>query len=60
MLFRSGESSVSLFIKANCREEDIFQVQRDLNREFKLLFDANNINIPFPQVVINERKDEKK
>ncbi len=55
-----GESSVSLFIKANCREEDIFQVQRDLNREFKLLFDANNINIPFPQVVINERKDEKK
>ena len=25
-----------------------------LNRELKLLFDANNISIPFPQVVVNE------
>lgn len=51
-----GASSVTLFIKADCHEEDIFQIQRDLNREFKLLFDENGINIPFPQIVVNERK----
>ena len=29
-------------------------MERDLNREFKLLFDKNNINIPFPQVTVNK------
>lgn len=47
-------SSVDLLFVANCKEEDIFQVQRDLNRAFKLLFDENNVNIPFPQVVLNQ------
>ena len=28
-------------------------MERDLNRQFKLLFDKNNINIPFPQIVVN-------
>ena len=37
-----------------CEENDRFQVERDLNRAFKLLFDKNNINIPFPQVVVNQ------
>ena len=49
-----GESSVDLLFMANCKEEDIYIVQRAMNRELKLLFDANNINIPFPQVVVNE------
>lgn len=47
-------SSVDLLFVAKCKEEDIFQVQRDLNREFKLLFDEHGINIPFPQVVLNQ------
>ncbi|HIX46288.1 MAG TPA: hypothetical protein H9737_01185 [Candidatus Borkfalkia faecigallinarum] len=47
-------SSVDLLFIAKCREEDIFQVQRDMNRELKLLFDANDIGIPFPQVVVNQ------
>lgn len=47
-------SSVDLLLVATCKEEDIYQVQRDLNREFKLLFDKHNVNIPFPQIVINE------
>lgn len=46
-------SSVDLLFVAKCKEEDIYQVQRDLNRELKLMFDDNNINIPFPQVVVN-------
>lgn len=47
-------SSVDLLFLANCKEEDIFQVQRDMNREIKILFDDNGINIPFPQVVLNQ------
>ncbi|MBO7409483.1 MAG: mechanosensitive ion channel family protein [Candidatus Methanomethylophilaceae archaeon] len=49
-----GESSVDLLFMANCKEEDIYIVQRAMNRELKLLFDENNINIPFPQIVLNE------
>ena len=49
-----GASSVDLLFIAKCREEDIFQVQRDMNSELKLLFDANDIGIPFPQVVVNQ------
>lgn len=54
-----GASSVNLKINAQCKEEDKFQVERDLNREIKLLFDKNNINIPFPQVVVNCREENK-
>ena len=49
-----NSSSVDLLFIAKCKEEDIYQVQRDLNRELKLLFDANGINIPFPQIVLNQ------
>ncbi len=47
-------SSVDLLFVAKCREEDVYQVQRDLNRELKLMFDQNNINVPFPQIVLNQ------
>ncbi len=47
-------SSVDLLFVAKCKEEDIYQVQRDLNRELKIMFDDNNVNIPFPQVVVNQ------
>ncbi len=49
-----GASSVDLLFVAKCKEEDIYQVQRDLNRELKLMFDENNINVPFPQIVLNQ------
>ena len=49
-----ADSSVNLRFFAMCEENDRFQVERDLNRAFKLLFDKNNINIPFPQVVVNQ------
>lgn len=49
-----ADSSVNLRFFATCEENDRFQVERDLNRAFKLLFDKNNINIPFPQVVVNQ------
>ncbi len=49
-----GASSVNLLFLAKCKEEDIYQVTRDMNRELKIMFDANGINIPFPQVVVNQ------
>ncbi|MCR5741849.1 MAG: mechanosensitive ion channel family protein [Gammaproteobacteria bacterium] len=48
-----GDNSVNLLFVAKCKEDDIYQVQRDLNREIKILFDDNNIEIPFPQVTVS-------
>ncbi len=49
-----GDSSVDIRIMVQCAEKDRLQVERDLKREIKLLFDRHNIGIPFPQVVINQ------
>ena len=49
-----GESSVNLLFIATVKESDYYVVQRALNREIKMIFDENNISIPFPQVTINE------
>lgn len=51
-----ADSAVVIRFVANCDEGAKYQVERDMNRQFKLLFDKNNINIPFPQVVVNQPK----
>jgi len=48
-----GDSAVVLLFVAKCKESDIYQVQRDLNREIKIVFDDNKVNIPFPQVTVS-------
>ena len=48
-----ADSSVNLLFVAKCKESDIYQVQRDLNREIKIVFDDNNVSIPFPQVTLS-------
>lgn len=55
-----GESSVVLLFVAKCDENDIYQVQRDMNREIKIMFDKNDIEIPFNQLVVHMAKDEEK
>ncbi len=52
-----GASGVKLRLIAQCKEDAKFQVQRDLNRQIKLIFDANRINIPFTQVVVHQAKE---
>ncbi len=49
-----ADSAVIVRFVANCEEGARYQVERDMNRQFKLAFDKNNINIPFPQVVVNK------
>ena len=49
-----GESGVELLFTASCKEDDIYQVQRDMNRFIKILFDDNNIEIPFNQIVVHQ------
>ena len=49
-----ADSAVVLRFVAKCEESNKYQVERDMNRQFKLLFDQNNINIPFNQVVVHE------
>ena len=52
-----GESGVTLLFVAKCNEDDIYQVQRDMNREIKVMFDNNNIEIPFNQLVVHMGED---
>jgi small conductance mechanosensitive channel len=49
-----ADSAVILRYVAKTTEDKKLQVQRVLNRELKLLFDENNINIPFPQLVLHK------
>ena len=39
---------------AKCSEENRYQVQRDLLREYRQLFVANGIDLSYDQVVINQ------
>jgi small conductance mechanosensitive channel len=53
------DSNVTLKIVAQCKEEDRFQVERDLMREYRRILLENNIDMSYQQVVINyaEAKD---
>jgi|GEM_PF-346539 len=55
-----GDSAVNIRIIAQCNEGDRIQLGRDLNREMKILFDKYDVNIPFPQVVVNQPKEYQK
>lgn len=52
-----ADSSVNLKFLAKCKEGSKYQVERDMNRQFKLLFDKHNINIPFPQVTLSHLQE---
>ena len=53
------DSNVTIKIVAKCEEEYRFQVERDMLREYRMILKENDIDIAFPQVVINypEEKD---
>ena len=53
-----SDSAVILRVIAECNETMRYQVQRDINRELKLIFDKNGISIPFPQIVVHQAEKE--
>ena len=53
-----ADSGVIIRIIAECNELVRYQVQRDINREIKIIFDENNITIPYPQIVIHGEKNK--
>ena len=52
-----ADSSVNIRIIVKCTEEDRIQLERDLRRMLKLIFDKHNISIPYPQVVLNQPEE---
>ncbi len=49
-----ADSGVNLKFSVNAKESQFFAAQRMLARDVKLLMDDNNIEIPFPQVVVHQ------
>lgn len=49
-----GTSNIAIKLVAKCQEEDRFQVQRDLLREYRQLFLTKNIDFSYEQLIINE------
>ena len=50
---RLADSCVVVRVGVNVKEENFFAAQRRLNREIKILFDENGIEIPFNQLVVH-------
>ena len=48
-----GASGVTLQFTAECNENDIFAVRREMNKRLKIMFDENGIGIPFNQLVVH-------
>lgn len=49
-----ADNSVNIRVMVLCSEGNRSQMERDLNREMKLIFDKHDINVPFPQIVLNQ------
>ena len=49
-----ADSGVVLRIVADVEEEDVFPAQRQLNRDIRVLFAQEGVEIPFPQVVVHQ------
>ncbi len=50
-------SSVDLLFATYCKEEHVMVVKRKINREIKLMFDRNNIEIPYQHITLEYKKD---
>lgn len=54
-----SDSGLVVRVFAKTEELKKYQVGRDLNKEMKLLFDRNNIEIPYKQFLVHTDKEEK-
>ncbi len=49
-------SNIAVKLVAKCAEEDRYQVQRDLLREYRQLFNAHGFDLSYEQYIINQPK----
>ena len=49
-----SSNGVTLFFLAKCREADIYQIQRDMNKVLKQLLEKNGIALAYQNVVIHQ------
>ncbi|MDI6453140.1 mechanosensitive ion channel family protein [Peloplasma aerotolerans] len=49
-----NSSSVDMRVVAKTLNEKHYAVERELRKQIKIILDNNNIEIPFPQVVVNQ------
>ena len=52
-----GDSSINMRVIAKTESLQHYQVERDLRRDLVIYLTENNIEIPFPQLVIHNEKD---
>ena len=52
-----GSSGILLLFSAQCYEGNVAKVTRRMNRELKVMFDNNGIEIPFDQIVVHTDGD---
>ena len=50
-----GESGMTLRFAIPVRETDIFRARRQFNRDIRILFSRNGVEIPFPQVDVHQK-----
>ncbi|MCK5732309.1 MAG: mechanosensitive ion channel family protein, partial [Tenericutes bacterium] len=53
-----GDSCITIRVIAWTKETDRLHTVRELNKHLKIMFDQNNIEMPFPQLVIHQEKKE--
>ena len=53
------DSNVTITIVAKCKEDNRFQVERDLLKEYRRILTENDIDIDYPHVVVDYVKDDK-
>ena len=54
-----GASNINYFFVAKCDENDIYQVQRDLNRELRIMFFKEGVDISYDRVVVHKAEEKK-
>ncbi len=58
MVKEFADSSIDISVRAWARKEDIFEAMDQVAQKIKEAFDAEGIEIPFPQVVVHMAKDK--
>ena len=53
---RLDDSAIVFRIVAKCKPAKHYEVQRQLKKEFKNIFDKNGIKIPYPQMEVHYEK----